>query len=69
MKLSVILAVRNEEANLNSCLASIKDIADEIVVVDEYSTDRTVEIARKFGARIYREPHHQIFHITKQKAI
>jgi glycosyltransferase involved in cell wall biosynthesis len=69
IKLSVVLAVRNEEANLAFCLDSIKEIADEIVVVDEYSTDKTVEIAKKYGARIYKEPHHEIFHITKQKAL
>ncbi len=69
IKLSVVLAVRNEEANLASCLSSIKDIADEIVIVDEYSTDKTIEIAKKFGSRVYEEPHHEIFHITKQKAL
>ena len=69
MKLSVVLAVRNEEANLAACLSSVKEIADEIIVVDEYSTDKTVEIAKKFGAKIIEEPHHDIFHITKQKAL
>ncbi len=69
MKLSVVLAVRNEEINLDACLSSIKDIADEIVIVDEYSTDKTVEISKQFGARIFEEPHHEIFHITKQKAL
>ncbi|HWA52027.1 MAG TPA: glycosyltransferase family 2 protein [Patescibacteria group bacterium] len=69
MKLSVVLAVRNEEANLANCLESIKAIADEIVIVDEHSTDKTVEIAKKFKARVYEEPHHEIFHITKQKAL
>lgn len=69
MKLSVVLAVRNEELNLANCLESIKDIAGEIIVVDEYSTDRTVEIAKRFGARVFEEPHHEIFHITKQKAL
>jgi glycosyltransferase involved in cell wall biosynthesis len=69
MKLSVVLAVRNEEANLANCLDSIKSIADEIVIVDEYSIDKTVEIAKRYKARIYQEPHHDIFHITKQKAL
>src|SRR5258706_12173918 len=69
MKLSVVLAVRNEEENLAACLTSIKGIADEIVIVDEYSVDKTVEIARRYGARIVEEPHHEIFHITKQKAL
>jgi glycosyltransferase involved in cell wall biosynthesis len=68
-KLSVVLAVRNEEKNIGRCLESVKDIADEIVVVDEYSTDKTVEIAEKYGARVFLEPHHDIFHITKQKAL
>ncbi len=68
-KLSVVLATKNEEANIARCLDSIKKIADEIVVVDEYSTDKTVEIAKKFGAKVFLEPHHDIFHITKQKAL
>lgn len=68
-KLSVVLAAINEEENLGNCLESVKDIADEIVVVDEYSTDKTVEIAKRYGARVYEEPHHPIFHITKQKAL
>src|SRR5258708_3010089 len=68
-KLSVVLAVRNEEENLVGCLNSIKNIADEIVIVDEESTDNTVQIAKKFGARVYEEPHHEIFHITKQRAL
>lgn len=67
--LSVVLAVRNEEENLARCLQSVVDIADEIVVVDEYSTDKTVEIAKKYGAKVYLEPHHDIFHVTKQKAL
>lgn len=68
-KLSVVLAVRNEEKNLPDCLESVCKMADEIVVVDEYSTDKTREIAEKFGAKVYLEPHHNIFHITKQKAL
>jgi glycosyltransferase involved in cell wall biosynthesis len=68
-KLSVVLAVRNEEENLGRCLESIRAIADEIVVVDEHSVDKTVEIAKKYGAKVYLEPHHAIFHITKQKAL
>lgn len=69
MKLSVALATRNEAENIEKCLKSIKDIADEIVIFDEYSTDDTKKIAESFGAKVYLEPHHDIFHITKQKAI
>ena len=69
MKLSAVLATRNEEENIARCLESVKSIADEIIVFDEYSTDNTKKIAESFGAKVYLEPHHDIFHITKQKAI
>lgn len=52
VRLSVSMIVKNEEKFLAQCLASIKDVADEIVVVDTGSTDRTVEIAESFGAKI-----------------
>ncbi|MBU3630682.1 glycosyltransferase family 2 protein [Polynucleobacter sp. AP-Melu-500A-A1] len=48
--LSVILITRNEESNLDDCLASLEGIAQQIVVVDSNSTDRTLEIANKHGA-------------------
>lgn len=69
IKLSVVLATRNEEMNIARCLKSIKDIADEIIVVDEYSKDKTREIARSLGAKVFLEPHHDNFHVTKQKAL
>ncbi len=76
MKLSVVLATRNEEENIGRCLTSVKDMfaglpaqAGEIIVVDEESSDATREIAQKYGAKVYIEPHHDIFHITKQKAL
>lgn len=68
-KLSVVIATRNEEENIGKCLESVKDIADEIIVIDEYSTDKTAEIAKKYGAKIFLEPHHENFHITKQIAL
>ena len=50
-KLTVLVPTRNEEANLRDCLASVR-WADELLVVDTYSSDRTPEIAREFGARV-----------------
>ena len=50
--LSVILITRNEEANLDDCLASLEGIAQQIVVVDTNSSDRTLEIAKKYGATL-----------------
>ncbi|KKS90435.1 MAG: Glycosyl transferase, family 2 [Microgenomates group bacterium GW2011_GWC1_43_11] len=67
--LSVAMAVKNEESNIKSCLSSIADIADEIVVVDGGSTDRTIEIARDFDAKIIQTDNPPIFHINKQKAL
>ncbi|MEK7472763.1 MAG: glycosyltransferase family 2 protein [Patescibacteria group bacterium] len=69
IKLSVVLATRNEEENIAKCLESVRQLADEIIIFDEYSTDKTREIAEKFGAKVFLEPHHDIFHITKQKAL
>lgn len=50
-RLTVCLIAKNEERFLGQCLASVKDLADEVVVVDTGSTDKTVEIAKSFGAK------------------
>ncbi|HEU5397110.1 MAG TPA: glycosyltransferase, partial [Verrucomicrobiae bacterium] len=52
-RLSVCLIVKNEEKFLPQCLASIKPVADQIVVVDTGSTDRTVAIAKEQGAEVH----------------
>lgn len=68
-KISVVLAVFNEEKNLKACLDSVKDLAWEIVIVDGGSTDKTLEIAKSFGARIIQTDNPSVFHINKNKAI
>ena len=68
-KLSVVLATRNEESNIGPCLESVARIADEIIVMDENSTDRTSYIAKKLGAKVFKVKHEPIFHKTKQKAL
>jgi tetratricopeptide (TPR) repeat protein len=52
-RLSVCLIAKNEEKFLAQCLASIKPIASQIIVVDTGSADRTIEIAKEFGAEVY----------------
>jgi glycosyltransferase involved in cell wall biosynthesis len=52
LTLSVAIITKNEEANLPRILESVR-WADEIVILDSGSTDRTAEIARKFGARVF----------------
>ncbi|MFC1654125.1 glycosyltransferase family 2 protein [Patescibacteria group bacterium] len=66
MKLSVVLATYNEEENLGRCLDSIKTIADEIIVVDGQSSDKTVDIAKKHKAKVTITTNKPIFHINKQ---
>lgn len=68
-RLSVALAAHNEEANIGRCLESVRQLADEIIIVDGSSTDKTVEIAKKFGAKITITDNPPIFHINKQKAL
>ena len=52
VKISAIIITQNEERNIGRCIDSISAVADEIVVVDSYSTDRTCEIALEKGARV-----------------
>lgn len=51
-KISVLINTLNEEKNLPYALRSVKDWADEVIVVDMYSDDRTREIASSFGAKV-----------------
>src|SRR3989344_7620469 len=51
--IAVIVLTYNEELNLEKCLKSIAGLAREIFVVDSYSTDKTLEIAKRYSARIY----------------
>ncbi len=53
MKISAIIITRNEEKNIKECIDSL-GFVDELVVVDNNSSDKTAEIAKKNGAKIYR---------------
>ncbi len=54
--LSLCMIVKNEEKYLGQCLESIKDLVDEMIIVDTGSTDSTVQIAESYGAQIHHHP-------------
>ena len=68
VSLSAVLITRNEEANLPACLASLAGLAEEIVILDSESTDRTVAVGEAAGARVVR---HRFdgFGAAKQRAL
>jgi glycosyltransferase involved in cell wall biosynthesis len=55
-KISVVILALNEEKNLPDCLASLGGVKCEVFVVDSGSSDRTVEIAEEYGAKVFRHP-------------
>ncbi|KKN41612.1 hypothetical protein LCGC14_0721450 [marine sediment metagenome] len=54
VKIAATMIMRDEEKNLDRCLNSIKDLCDEIVIVDTGSKDKSVRIAKSFGAKVYK---------------
>ena len=66
--LSLFIITKNEEKTLDACLKSIQGLADEIVLVDSFSTDKTLEIAKKYGAKIFQKEFIN-FKIQKQFAL
>lgn len=53
--LSAVIITYNEEANISRCIKSAKKVADEVIVLDSFSTDETVPIARSMGAIVHQE--------------
>lgn len=52
-KISLVINTKNEEKNIKDCINSAKHLADEIIVVDMHSSDNTVQIAKKLGAKVF----------------
>jgi glycosyltransferase involved in cell wall biosynthesis len=63
--LSVVISAFNEEKKLGDCLESVKDIASEIIVIDNSSTDKTAAIAKKYTKHIFTRPNHEMLNINK----
>jgi glycosyltransferase involved in cell wall biosynthesis len=62
LALSVVIIARNEEANIEETLQSVYGWADEIIVVDDYSTDRTAEISKKYARVLTRRMENEGIH-------
>jgi glycosyltransferase involved in cell wall biosynthesis len=56
VKISAVIIAFNEEKNIQRCLTSLHGVADEIVVIDSFSTDKTEEICKPFGVRFIQNP-------------
>jgi len=63
-KISAFIITKNEENKIERTLKNIKNLVDEIVIIDGYSTDKTYEIAKKYGAKVI---HHSLKSFSKQK--
>ena len=68
-RVSLTMIVRDEEHNLPACLGSVRDLVDEVVVVDTGSTDRTRQIAREFGAKVSEFPWVDSFSAARNAAL
>lgn len=66
MKISVVISAYNEERQINDCLMSAKKIADEIIFIDNQSTDATAELAKKYTKKIFKKVNDPIM-IDKNK--
>lgn len=69
LKLSVAIATFNEQENIGRCLKSVRQLTDEIVVVDGNSSDKTAEVVESFGAKLIKTTNKPMFHINKNMAI
>lgn len=54
--IAAIILTKNEERHIRRCLESLRDVCDEVVVVDCFSDDKTVELASEMGARVVQHP-------------
>ncbi len=64
MTLSIVISAYNEEKKIEDCLKSAS-FADEIILVDNSSSDRTVEIAKKYAPKIFTRPNNPMLNVNK----
>ena len=58
--ISVVVSAFNEEKMIEDCLKSVKDLADEIILIDNTSSDKTVQIAKKYADKIFVQPNNPV---------
>ncbi|MCH7952196.1 glycosyltransferase family 2 protein [Patescibacteria group bacterium] len=68
MKLTAVVLTRNEQKNIEECLKTVR-FCDEVIVVDDHSSDNTVKIARSLGARVYSRGLHGDFAMQRNFAL
>ena len=68
-RVTLCMIVKDEEEHIGRCLASLKGHVDEIVVVDTGSTDKTIEICKSYGAKVYEHPWENSFSIARNQAM
>lgn len=69
IQLSLCMIVKNEAENLPNCLQSVRDVVDEMIVLDTGSTDATIAIAQQFGAIVHQMPWPHNFAIARNHAL
>ncbi len=67
--LSLCMIVKNEEKFLDECLKSVRNVVDQMVIVDTGSSDRTIEIARNYGAEVYKYQWRDDFAAARNESI
>lgn len=67
--ISLCMIVKNEENSIRRCLSSTVDVVDEIIVVDTGSQDKTIDICKEYGAKIYQYPWQEDFSAARNFSI
>lgn len=65
MKVSVVISAYNEEKKLEDCLKSVKDVASEIIVIDNTSSDKTNQIAKKYTDKVFIHENNVMLNVNK----
>ena len=67
VKISAVINTYNEEANIEGCLECLRGHVDEIVISDMHSTDRTIEICRRYTDRIGFQPKQSLINSVREE--